>query len=384
MPLVEMPIFRALTIPESDTSLVGAWCSWQGRTPLVDMSAGGANGTGTDVVLGSGRATCNGTTSGISVGDKDLSVTTAFTISAWVQPTSVASYNGVIGKAAYAWTVQLNGSRLEMHTWNDGGTAEPILLIGTSGLVTAGAWHYVTVTYDGAGTAKSYVNGALDKTQTGISEAFKNTAAAAVIGQGYNNGSNRFLAGTIADVRIYNRALSASEIAAMYAAGVPDATLRLAVDGRGRDLSRFRTTVTPTSGVTLGRRIVCDGTNGMLDAGDVGNITEVSFWANPTAVTQQLFRVDTGKSVSTSGSTITYTGLTATGTYVDGAAGTTLTAGKWSHVVCQFAQVDANNLELGTDGTDYGACSFDQWCVRTASRAAAPIAIEYLQTRGEF
>jgi hypothetical protein len=136
--------------------------------------------------------------------------------------------------------------------------------------------------------------------------------------------------------------------------------------------------------VIPGNKLVLDGTSGMVDAGDCGNITEVSMWVNPTTNGEQLFRVDTGKSVSLSGGTITYTGLTATATYVNGVAGTTVAAGYPQSLVCQFTQTDANNLELGTDGAAYGLGTYDRWAARDTSRSAGAIAIAYAQERGEY
>ncbi len=344
MALLEQPIWQALTVPEADTSV--ALCSLVPalRTFSNDASKLAKNGT----VTGARRMQGNG-----------------------------AALDGDDDKIAYG---DLGVNLVEVSMWaNPATTSEVLFRVDTAKFV-----HIVSgvVTYSGLTASATYVDGAAStamvasKWQHVVCQFTAMDANSLDLAYDGTNFGYIEVRGLVARTTVR----TAAQIAVEFKAGCPDASLILAVDGRGRDLSRFRRTVTASGGVVLGKRIVCDGINGMLDAGDAGNITEVSFWVNPTAVTQQLFRVDTGKSVSTSGSTITYTGLTASATYVDGAAGTTLTAGKWSHVVCQFAQVDANNLELGTDGTDYGACSFDQWCVRTSSRSAAAIAVEYAQT----
>ena len=116
------------------------------------------------------------------------------------------------------------------------------------------------------------------------------------------------------------------------------------------------------SGLGYGTRY--NGTDEKTDFGDIGLIRAVSLWVNPDTTTEELFLVDTGKDVMVSGGTVTYTGLTATATYVDGEAGTTLVAGILQHLVCVFnADVDANNFELANDGTNFGAVLLDELMV---------------------
>ena len=100
------------------------------------------------------------------------------------------------------------------------------------------------------------------------------------------------------------------------------------------------------------------------------------------STTEELFLVDAGNDIMISTGTVTYTGLTASATYVDGVAGTTMVAGKWSHLVCQFTEIDADNMELGNDGTNYGAFDCSSWEARTTARSADAIKLEYEQQRG--
>jgi len=107
-----------------------------------------------------------------------------------------------------------------------------------------------------------------------------------------------------------------------------------------------------------------NGTDEKTAFGDIGNIRAVSLWVKPVTTTEEIFLVDTGKDVMVNGGTVTYTGLTATATYVDGEASTTLVAGMLQHLVCVFnADVDANIFELATDGTNFGAVVIDELVV---------------------
>ena len=148
-----------------------------------------------------------------------------------------------------------------------------------------------------------------------------------------------------------------------------------------RDYSPYRRTLTASGGIILGRHMILDGVDDKLDAGDIGNIVEVSAWVNPVTNTQELFLIDTGKDIMVNAGVVTYTGLTATATYVNGVPSTTLAAGIWQHLVCQFEVTDANNMELGNDGTNYGQFSCWNWQASSVARSSARVALDYMAER---
>lgn len=99
-----------------------------------------------------------------------------------------------------------------------------------------------------------------------------------------------------------------------------------------------------------------NGTNGKVSVGDIGNIQTIAFWTKPDTTTEEFILIDTGKDIMVSGGTITYTGVTADSTYVNGELSTTLAAGLWQHVVCVLSAAnDANTFQIATDGTNFGA-----------------------------
>ncbi len=131
------------------------------------------------------------------------------------------------------------------------------------------------------------------------------------------------------------------------------------------DESGYKRTVTfnGTYGTTPWRKtsLVCDGSDDVAAvSATIGNLTTVAFHVKPTAVTsEQLIRIATGKTITVSGGTITYTGVSASATYVDCAASTTLAAGRWQHVVCILSAAhEGAQFAVGTDGADYGQCEF--------------------------
>ncbi len=170
-----------------------------------------------------GRAlSFDGTNDKVDVPDAaSLDLTSGMTLEAWVKPTTNASWRTVILKergandllyALYA----SNGSKPRTENFNGventaaGTTALPL-----------NAWSHLAATYDGA-NLRFYVNGALITTKA-TSGAMPNTANPLRIGG--NAIWGEYFSGLIDEVRIYNRALSASEI---------DLDMKSAVAGSGR------------------------------------------------------------------------------------------------------------------------------------------------------
>ncbi len=83
--------------------------------------------------------------------------------------------------------------------------------------INAGDWAYITATFDGT-NKNLYVNGILDAS-VAASCVFTNSGQL-TIGQNANNGQDNYV-GLIDNVRIYNRALSPSEVSRLYAVESP-------------------------------------------------------------------------------------------------------------------------------------------------------------------
>ena len=181
---------------------------------MADASGNGNNGTigtATWATLGKyGKAlTFNGTSARVTVNDAaSLHLTTGMTLEAWVNPTTVsAKWRDVVYKGDdnyYLEGTSRNASRPAM-----GGTFGGLPLYGT-GALTKNKWAYLAATYDGA-TLRLYVNGVqvASRAQTGNIATSANPLE---IGGDSING--QYFAGVIDEVRIYNRALSASEVLA--------------------------------------------------------------------------------------------------------------------------------------------------------------------------
>ena len=94
-------------------------------------------------------------------------------------------------------------------------------VIATANSFPAGSFYHVAGTYDGS-TFKLYVNGALGDQQSSSQTIVYDPSIPWTIGNNapyFRSGYSRTWNGVIDEVAIFNRALSSSEIAAIYAAG---------------------------------------------------------------------------------------------------------------------------------------------------------------------
>ncbi|NBS79480.1 hypothetical protein EBS57_06645, partial [bacterium] len=131
-----------------------------------------------------------------------------FTVSAWIQSSVLQVDNSIAGKHVFN---SQNGYGISM--WQD----SPCFYVGSDPRLQApqtysdGIWHHVVGTWDGARMAL-YINGVLDVSKNWSYSNFN--SARFMIGKsaGVNpHGGGRFI-GKIDDVRLYNRALSSSEV----------------------------------------------------------------------------------------------------------------------------------------------------------------------------
>jgi hypothetical protein len=197
----------------------------------MDASGGGLHGTisGALHVLGrsGGALKFDGVDDWVTVADTSaLDLTTGMTLEAWVNPTTAGSgWNTIVlkerGAEDMAYALYANdGAPFP------GGNAAPASYVNIGGAhvsLTAaqalppGTWTHVAATYDGA-TLRLYVNGVLASSRPRTGEVGVSGGALRIGGN--NAWTGEFFAGLIDDVRVYNRALTATEIAADMDGGV--------------------------------------------------------------------------------------------------------------------------------------------------------------------
>ncbi len=127
---------------------------------------------------------------------------TTFTISIWVKPVSLIGSIGVIGNNAYILKTTGDEIRLTTPSISD--------LTSSGALLSVNEWNHIIVTFIVNGTTYFYSNGKLiSSTASGlINFPTDNLRLGTVSDTDFN--------GSIDEVRIYNRALSATEIKRLY------------------------------------------------------------------------------------------------------------------------------------------------------------------------
>jgi hypothetical protein len=155
----------------------------------------------------------------------------SFTVIVWFYPTSVTNYQNPIDcNYAYNGSTSNIGPRLEMDNsgvlgWvysnATGDNSSFYAHFVTSGGLAANTWHCAAITYDSnTNSSTTYFNGKpteISRTTYGEPTGFVGTMNNVTIGKGFHlGGAERFFAGRVSNVQIYNRALSATEVAQNY------------------------------------------------------------------------------------------------------------------------------------------------------------------------
>ncbi len=199
-------------IPDINSGLVGYWkFDEESGTTATDFS--GYNNTGTLVnsPIWNNSLNCkiggclsfNGMNQRINLGSVETG--NLVTVSAWIK-TLATGLVPVFSNRGVGLYFGVNTNKFFIY--DNSATPSPSMLSNIS--VNDNNWHNVVWVSDGV-TSSMYVDGVLDKTQ---SQARSSDTGTAYIG--YDATNNQYFPGNIDDVRIYNRALSASEVSRLY------------------------------------------------------------------------------------------------------------------------------------------------------------------------
>jgi Concanavalin A-like lectin/glucanases superfamily len=214
-------------VQATTSGLVGWWkFDESGGTTAADASGNGNNGTLVNgPVWTAGKVNSalafNGSNSYVSVPyAASLNATSAITLSAWVKTTStvrgdiVSRFSGS-PFPGYALVASGNCAVGQVGMWVGDNTSGYVC---SPGMINDGGWHLVTGTYDGT-TVRVYIDGALSN--SGIrTNGLNNASTGPTIGAYNMSGTvGGFFNGSIDGVRIYNRALSATEVNALLTGG---------------------------------------------------------------------------------------------------------------------------------------------------------------------
>ncbi|WP_298346672.1 choice-of-anchor D domain-containing protein [uncultured Algibacter sp.] len=137
--------------------------------------------------------------------------TSAFTISAWVKRDAGTTNASIFSKRDAAFTegydFRINGSgRLEM-SWNGGAVT-----LTSSVAITENEWHQTAVIYSG-GTATLYIDGVADTSASSLAAPVATSRKALIAAaDGYDPNTTAYFAGNIDEVRVWNIALTPSQL----------------------------------------------------------------------------------------------------------------------------------------------------------------------------
>ena len=161
----------------------------------------------------------------VNVGNNtDLKITGAITVSAWTKA-STQNNMGIVGKYAssssqrgYLITTNQSDSNQKI-TWyyqRLAGSFNSGDSVTSSSDVLDNAWHFVLCTFTPSTSAKIYIDGELDATDTvSIQSVIADNTARFEIGT-HNESTSLCFNGNISNVSVYNRALTADEVRQNY------------------------------------------------------------------------------------------------------------------------------------------------------------------------
>jgi len=159
----------------------------------------------------------NGSSSIINLGDHNVfsPSVNALSVSCWIKTTSTIDFifsKG--GSGAYEYGLFIDGSGqigLQAYTLS----ASSSVSINTSSAYNDGNWHHVVGVYDPSGNFKIYVDGSQQATSS-TSLSMGNSSNALILGKKYDTSSD-FFNGSLDQIRIFNKAVSALEVGTLYA-----------------------------------------------------------------------------------------------------------------------------------------------------------------------
>ncbi len=193
--------------------------------------------------VGNGALTFNGTNQYIGLGNV-LNPTTGITLAAWVRSTA-SRFQGIISKngnttsacasdsaQGYHLALNANGTVACWLNRYDGGD----IVLGGVTAVNDGLWHFVVCSADGSSSSnnmKIYIDGSLTADATGTianssGTMLRTTTDVLVVGSGYRavSGCGSFstessnFEGSLDDIRIYGRGITAAESQTLYNLGL--------------------------------------------------------------------------------------------------------------------------------------------------------------------
>ena len=312
------------------TGLAGRWAF---DTNANDSSGNGRNGTlvgnasinttATTNIIGGGKLSLDGAGDAVNLDAHTASfrALTQGTIAGWVRATSPDGqiFNMVDATGANSLSFSLSGGYLGVTI--AAGSAY-VLDVYSNATINDGNWHHVAFTANGSGN-QLYIDGVAaartfytGSTSTTAFFSALNTAATTTIGAYYIGGYYGVINGMLDDVRVYNRALTSTDVSELAVLGNPSIT----------NLSGDNLSYAEGSGA----QVIDQGTAAVVTDNGSANLSggtlTVSFVAGSDSAEDVLGIRNQGTGagqIGVSGSNVTYQGVTI-GTFTGGSGGANL------------------------------------------------------------
>lgn len=322
------------------SGLLGWWKFNDGSgTTAADSSGNGNTGTltnGPTWITGQlgGAVNLDGTNDYVDVANPsnfNFNYNSPFTLTGWFYISNITNENDLISKEdapngyrGYAlWIPGTNGAGgngcgdgkcLLVDIQNDGSGAG-IIVYTPSSSIAAGTWYHLAMTYDGSHLAsgvKVYINGVsqtLTVTRNTLSTNTIQNTKHLQIGADGSASTCCVLNGKADDVRVYNRALSATEVQTIYL------TAENAANVLGQAGYTTSTAATTQSGMSLPYGVAYDATYQRLFVADASNARVLVFNVAPGTISNGM---NASKVLGQSSFTTSTQAATQSGMYTPG------------------------------------------------------------------
>jgi hypothetical protein len=304
-----------------------------------------------------------------------LDLTKAMTLEAWVKPSTLSGWRTVLmkeggGALAYALYAHDNAPRSAAYARLSGQTSSNGAA-GTAAL-PLNAWTHLTATYDNA-TLRLYVNGT-EVSRQAVTGSMVTTTGALRIGGNVLWGE--YFEGTIDEVRVYNRALSAAEIRGdmgapvtsglVAAYGFEEGTGTTVADASGRGHTGTISGAAWAAAGRYGKALRFDGVNDRVGVAD-SNALDLSArftleaWVNPVVLTgwRTVLMKETADGLAYAVYANDNAPQPAAYTRIDGAAASDGSSGvaalpvnAWTHLAATY---DGSTLRVFVNGVEVGS-----------------------------
>lgn len=213
---------QTLAAEEKSVGPVAYWKFNEGYgTVVYNSSTAGSNGSFSGAPTWKSEDQCisgkclnfDGSDDYVSGSISGSSSYTSTSISAWVKTTDSGANKMILGSGEWGFYINRFDSG-KFFAFFDGSSGNNDSSQDSTTTINDGAWHHLSASNDGI-TTKIYVDG---KQENSFAETYAANASNG-FGIGANEGGSMFLAGQIDDVRIYNYALSSTQVKTLYNQG---------------------------------------------------------------------------------------------------------------------------------------------------------------------